>query len=89
MYTWAHGRVLPSIVWAARIEEATDGAVPIASWLGTELAKWHRQIIGQQTEEKARQKLLEAQRRFYARKKLTRRQEEKLHDQLHIGERVE
>lgn len=36
---WAVGRCLPPLVAAFRLEAATEGAVPVASWLGTELGK--------------------------------------------------
>lgn len=34
---WLLGSQLPTIPWAYRIEEVTDGAVPVSSWLGTKL----------------------------------------------------
>lgn len=34
---WLLGSQLPSLPWAYRIDEATDGAVPPVSWLGTKL----------------------------------------------------
>ena len=36
---WASGRCIPGLVYAFRIEQETSGAVPVASWLGTELGR--------------------------------------------------
>jgi transcriptional regulator with XRE-family HTH domain len=36
---WLHGKNLPGLVVAFRIEKATNGEVPAAAWLGTELGK--------------------------------------------------
>jgi DNA-binding transcriptional regulator YdaS (Cro superfamily) len=36
---WCRGQYLPSLVSAFRIERATKGAVPVASWLGTEIGR--------------------------------------------------
>ena len=36
---WASGQALPSLLSAFRIEQITQGKVPVASWLGTALAK--------------------------------------------------
>jgi len=36
---WAAGQAMPSLPYAFRIEEVTAGAVPVASWLGTELGR--------------------------------------------------
>lgn len=34
---WALNKVLPDIINAFRIDQATEGAVPVSSWLGTPL----------------------------------------------------
>lgn len=41
---WANGQAVPTLVYAFKIERATEGGVPVASWLGTELAKlmWNK-----------------------------------------------
>lgn len=36
---WAQGRVVPSIVYAFRVELLTKGGVPASSWLDTTLAR--------------------------------------------------
>lgn len=33
------GKQLPGLILAFRIEQATEGGVPVASWLGTELGR--------------------------------------------------
>ncbi len=39
---WAGGQAMPSLLLAFKIEQYTQGKVPVASWLGTALAraKW-------------------------------------------------
>jgi hypothetical protein len=37
---WVDGQQLPSLIDAFLLERETAGAVPVASWLGTELAKF-------------------------------------------------
>lgn len=41
---WARGQTIPSLVYAFKVERATQGGVPVASWLGTDIgvAQWHR-----------------------------------------------
>lgn len=36
---WRGGKMLPSLVLAFKIERATGGAVPVSSWLGTEVGR--------------------------------------------------
>ena len=36
---WCDGQVVPTLIWAFRIERATGGGVPAVSWLGLEIAK--------------------------------------------------
>lgn len=36
---WRLGKVMPGLVYAFRIEQATGGGVPVAAWMGTERAK--------------------------------------------------
>lgn len=36
---WASNRSMPGLVYAFKIERATQGGVPISSWLGTELGR--------------------------------------------------
>lgn len=36
---WMHGRCMPPLVWAFKIELWTEGKVPASSWLGTDLGK--------------------------------------------------
>lgn len=36
---WTYGQVLPSYVNAFRLDAFTNGAIPAASWLGTEVGK--------------------------------------------------
>ena len=36
---WSAGQVVPSLAYAYRIEEVTAGAVPMVSWLGTDIGK--------------------------------------------------
>ena len=40
---WAGGQAMPTLLSAFRIEQVTQGKVPVASWLGTALAraKWN------------------------------------------------
>lgn len=49
---WAHGRVLPGLVSAFKIERVTHGQVPATSWLGTRLgrAAWEAEATTQTTE---------------------------------------
>ena len=42
---WARGQMIPTLVHAARIEQATSGGVPIVSWLATSMAKEHYRIL--------------------------------------------
>lgn len=44
--TWETGRVLPNLVYAFRIEQATKGGVPASSWLGTPLGRMMWNTIG-------------------------------------------
>lgn len=39
---WAQGQSIPSLLFAFKIEQVSKGKVPVASWLGTALAraKW-------------------------------------------------
>lgn len=37
---WRYGQVMPSLVYAFRIEALTRGAVPVTSWMDTPAAKW-------------------------------------------------
>lgn len=39
VYYWMYGQVIPELVYAYKIEMATEGGVSMVSWLGTELAK--------------------------------------------------
>lgn len=43
---WADNQQLPTLVDAFRIEKLTAGAVPVASWLGTQLGKvtWNERM---------------------------------------------
>lgn len=43
---WCQGRVLPSLVYAYRIDEETGGEVSPAMWLGTELGRAAWKTIG-------------------------------------------
>lgn len=36
---WMNGQALPCLISAYKIEAYTDGKVPVASWLGTAIAK--------------------------------------------------
>lgn len=36
---WACNKSLPTLVFAFRIEQATQGGVPVSSWLGTTLGR--------------------------------------------------
>lgn len=37
---WVDGQQVPSLVDAFRIERETQGGVPVASWMGTEIVKF-------------------------------------------------
>lgn len=39
MRTWANGWVVPSLVYAFKLQHLTEGAIPASSWLATEMAK--------------------------------------------------
>lgn len=41
---WCEGRCIPTLPYAFAIEKATEGGVPVPSWLGTEVgrAQWKR-----------------------------------------------
>lgn len=39
IYSWCHGQSIPDLIRAFRIDKETEGAVPPASWLGTELGR--------------------------------------------------
>lgn len=43
---WADGRVIPTLVAAFRIEQVTEGAVPVASWLGLDIGRalWEQMV---------------------------------------------
>lgn len=43
---WARGTSIPSLIYAFRIEQATNGGVPAASWLGTKLGMRQWQEFG-------------------------------------------
>lgn len=36
---WVNGQVLPTLIWAFKLEKATGGAVPASSWLATEMGR--------------------------------------------------
>ncbi len=36
---WADGRSLPSLIFAFKLERATNGGVPLESWLATEIGR--------------------------------------------------
>lgn len=36
---WKRGTALPSLVCAVLLQQVTKGGVPVASWMGTELAR--------------------------------------------------
>lgn len=36
---WAYGQSLPCLIFAFKIEQKTQGKVPVASWLNTAIAK--------------------------------------------------
>ncbi len=36
---WANGQSMPHIVYAFRVEQFTKGAVPVASWLATDIGR--------------------------------------------------
>lgn len=42
---WRDGRILPSLPYAYFIDEMTQGAVPVASWLGTDIGRAAYQAI--------------------------------------------
>lgn len=43
---WRAGQTLPDIVYAFRIDEVTQGGVPVSSWMGTEIAEatWRKRF---------------------------------------------
>jgi hypothetical protein len=43
---WARGQKLPNLIFAFRIDKFTKGAVPVSSWLGTELGRLMWQNMG-------------------------------------------
>ena len=43
---WIHGKVLPSLCAAFKIDELTKGEVPPSSWLGTAVGKWQYEHLG-------------------------------------------
>jgi DNA-binding XRE family transcriptional regulator len=51
---WAQGRVLPTLIYAYKLEAFTKGGVPVASWLGTELAKMMWRNMGVPKKKRAR-----------------------------------
>lgn len=61
---WANGRCLPSLVYAFKIDRATRGGVPPASWLGTELGRLTWNNTGRDWDRLDQQrKLIDAKRR--------------------------
>lgn len=61
---WADNRSLPSLIYAFKISQATQGGVPPESWLGTELGRrmwsaagvdWDK-LKGQRTAERHRRR---------------------------------
>jgi hypothetical protein len=61
---WAHGRVLPGLVSAFKIERITHGQVPATSWLGTRLgrAAWEAEATTQTVEVRREYKKLSYER---------------------------
>jgi DNA-binding XRE family transcriptional regulator len=52
----SNGRTLPTLILAFKIERETEGGVPIASWLGTELARirWNAKTFDWKSFEEAK-----------------------------------
>jgi hypothetical protein len=60
---WMKGYNIPSLVYAFRIDEASDGAVPVSSWLATPFGKWEYENRGMDMEERIRRKQATTARR--------------------------
>lgn len=55
---WAHGQALPSLLFAFKIDQISQGKVPVASWMDTAIAKakWHNPHVAEKTDAKPREK---------------------------------